>query len=129
LSCEVIKAKALGLAFSIQNACDYFDAASKQKLNQRVVSLYYGAIALASAEMLASPNGPTSLQEVEDMTKFGHGLYTFHSVSDNPFEGFVVGVISNYLRFILCSFPFRSRHVFYMHKSDIPTLASNNSWF
>ncbi len=95
LDCEVIKAKALGLAFSIQNACDYFEAASKQKLNQRVVSLYYGAIALASAEMLASPNGPTSLQEVEDMTKFGHGLYTFDSVSDNPFEGFVVGVLSN----------------------------------
>ncbi|HCR3791473.1 TPA: hypothetical protein ON708_005107, partial [Citrobacter freundii] len=91
LEYDVIKAKALGLAFCIQNACDYFEAASKQKLNQRVVSLYYGAIALASAEMLASPKGPTSLQEVEDMTKFGHGLFTFDSVSDNPFEGFVVG--------------------------------------
>lgn len=95
LEYDVIKAKALGLAFCIQNACDYFEAASKQKLNQRVVSLYYGAIALASAEMLASPKGPTSLQEVEDMTKFGHGLFTFDSVSDNPFEGFVVGVLSN----------------------------------
>lgn len=92
---ETIKAKASGLAFCIQNGCDYFEAASKQKLNQRVVSLYYGAIAFASAEMLASPHGATSLQEVENMTKFGHGLFTFDSVDDNEFEGFVVGVLSN----------------------------------
>jgi hypothetical protein len=95
LSDEVIKAKASGLAFCIQNGCDYFEAASKQKLNQRVVSLYYGAIAFASAEMLASDKGPTSLQQVEDMTKFGHGLYTYDSLGDNKFEGFIVGALSN----------------------------------
>jgi len=90
-----IKAKASGLAFCVQNGCDYFETASKQKLNQRIVSLYYGAIAFASAEMLASPNGPTSLQKVENMTKFGHGLYTFDALVDNDFEGLIVGVQSN----------------------------------
>lgn len=92
---ETIESKAEGLAFCIQNGCDYFEAASEQKLNQRIVSLYYGAIAFASAEMLASPEGPVSLDEVENMTKFGHGLYTFDSIDDNSFEGFVVGVLSN----------------------------------
>jgi hypothetical protein len=45
--------------------------------------------------MLASPDGPSSLDEVENMTKFGHGLYTFDSIDNNSFEGFVVGVMSN----------------------------------
>ncbi len=94
-SSESLESKAEGLAFCIQNGCDYFEAASEQKLNQRIVSLYYGAIAFASAEMLASPEGPESLDEVENMTKFGHGLYTFDSIDDNSFEGFVVGVLSN----------------------------------
>lgn len=92
---EIASKKAEGMAFCIQNACDYFEAASEQKLNQRIVSLYYGAIAFASAEMLASPEGASSLDEVEKMTKFGHGLYTFDSIDDNSFEGFVVGVLSN----------------------------------
>jgi hypothetical protein len=92
---DILEAKAEGLAFCIQNGCDYFEAASKQKLNQRIVSLYYGAIAFASAEMLASPHGPSSLDEVEGMTKYGHGLYTFDSVDSNSFEGFIVGVLSN----------------------------------
>lgn len=92
---EILESKAEGLAFCVQNACDYFEAASKQKLNQRIVSLYYGGIAFASAEMLASPNGHSSLDEVESMTKNGHGMYTFDSTSDNAFEGFVVGVLSN----------------------------------
>jgi hypothetical protein len=95
LNDEEIEAKASGLAFCIQNGCDYFEVASKQKLNQRIVSLYYGAIAFASAEMLASPKGSASLQKVEEMTKSGHGLYTYDSVGENDFEGFVVGVLSN----------------------------------
>ena len=95
LSQDDIISKASGLAFCIQNGCDYFENAINQKTNQRIISLYYGAIAFASAEMLVCPNGAKSLQEVEDMTKFGHGLYTFDSLTENAFEGFVVGVLSN----------------------------------
>ncbi len=94
-SSEDLDVKAEGLAFCIQNGCDYFEAASKQKLNQRIVSLYYGAIAFASAEMLASPDGRVSLEEVEKITKYGHGLYTFDSIDKNSFEGLVVGALSN----------------------------------
>ena len=95
ISNEEMDQKAEGIAFCIQNGCDYFEAAGNQKLNQRVVSLYYGGIAFASAEMLASPNGPSSLEEVEGMTKYGHGLYTFDSIDNNSFEGFIVGALSN----------------------------------
>lgn len=90
-----INTKSEGLSYCIQNATDYFDVALKQNLNQRIVSFYYGGIALAQAEMLASPSGPKSLEEVENMTKYGHGLFTFDSVNDNKFEGFITGVLSN----------------------------------
>lgn len=93
LEMECIKAKAIGLAFCVKNGCDYFENAKNQKSNQRIISLYYGAIAFASAEMLASPNGPKSLHEVENMTKFGHGLHTQDSIEDNAFEGFIVGIL------------------------------------
>ena len=44
-------------------------------MNRRVLSLYYGTMAFAQAEMLASPSGPIDLDEIEGMTKQGHGLY------------------------------------------------------
>lgn len=95
LDTETINDKATGVAFCIKNGCDYFENAKNQKSNQRIISLYYGAIAFASAEMLAAPNGPKSLQEVENMTKFGHGLHTQDSIENNAFEGFIVGILSN----------------------------------
>ena len=50
-------------------------------------------MALAQAEMLASPSGPSDLDEVEGMTKQGHGLYVLPS----PKGGFAdlgVGVLA-----------------------------------
>lgn len=92
---SIINKKAEGFTYCIQNACDYFELANQQKLNQKIVSLYYGGIALASAEMLISPTGPKSLDEVESMTKFGHGLFTYDSLTENSFEDFIIGVLSN----------------------------------
>ena len=88
---ETINKKATGIAYSMRSALDYFVFTSNEKLNRRVLSLYYGTMALAQAEMLASPSGPIDLEEVEGMTKQGHGLYTFAT----PFSGFsnlLVGV-------------------------------------
>lgn len=76
LSDEAILSKAAGIAFTVRNAADYLREARPRGLNSRIVSLYYGALALASAEMLAAPKGPSDLDEVEGFTKFGHGLYT-----------------------------------------------------
>src|SRR5260221_3830106 len=91
---EVTSSKATGIAYLMRNALDYAFSSPTEQLNKRVVSLYYGTMALAQAEMLASPSGPSDLDAIEDMTKFGHGLYT---VAD-PKEGFAalrVGVLAS----------------------------------
>jgi len=76
-----VHAKAEGVAYAIQNAADYFRSAPFESLNKRILSLYYGVLALAFAELLASPHGSADLDQVEGMTKHGHGLYT---VSSDP---------------------------------------------
>jgi hypothetical protein len=84
--------KATGIAYLMRNALDYAFASHTDQLNKRVVSLYYGTMALAQAEMLAAPSGPADLDEIENMTKFGHGLYTV-SHPDGGFSAFQVGVL------------------------------------
>lgn len=76
LSPEVVSAKAIGIAFALRNASDYFSVADKKNISQRVLNLYYGVMALASAEMLAAPRGASSLAEIEQSTVQGHGLRT-----------------------------------------------------
>ncbi len=85
--------KATGVAYAIRNARDYFRSLPFENLNKRILSLYYGALALAFAEMLASPSGPSDLDEVEGMTKQGHGLYTVPS-ANNDLGGLSVGVLA-----------------------------------
>src|SRR5262249_1329930 len=62
LSREKIVGKAVGVAFSMRSALDYIVATSGDKLNKRVLGLYYGVMAFAQAEMLAAPSGPTKLK-------------------------------------------------------------------
>jgi hypothetical protein len=93
LSPGAIRAKALGVAFSIRSASDYFRGVPFESLNKRILSLYYGTIALAFAEMLASQAGPSDLDEVEGTTKQGHGLYTVPSAVGD-FGGLSVGVLA-----------------------------------
>ncbi|MEN2472533.1 YaaC family protein [Burkholderia sp. GS2Y] len=75
LTREQVASKAAGIAYAMRNALDYISFSSSEKLNKRILGLYYGTIAFAFAEMLASPSGPSDLDEVEEMTKQGHGLY------------------------------------------------------
>ncbi|MBL3635563.1 MULTISPECIES: YaaC family protein [Pseudomonas syringae group] len=91
---HLLDSKAAGVAFSIRNAADYFKSASHESLNKKVLSLYYGSLALAFAEMLSSPNGPSDLDEVEGMTKNGHGLYTVAS-NTNDFGGLTIGLLAS----------------------------------
>lgn len=93
LSGDQLHAKASGLAFTVRNATDYFRGAPNESLNRRILSLYYGSLALAFAEMLASPFGAADLDEVEGMTKQGHGLFTVPSATDD-FETLHVGVLA-----------------------------------
>ena len=95
ISPETIENKATGVAYSMRSALDYFVSTSSEKLNKRVLSLYYGTMAFAQAEMLASPSkkSPIDLDEVEGMTKQGHGLYTL-SVPNGGFADLRIGVIA-----------------------------------
>lgn len=94
LTDEEINSKAEGIAFALRNASDYFQAGKAHNLSQRIVNVYYGALALASAEILASSNGSNTLSEIEKFTKQGHGLYTLDNSTDS-IEHLIVGIISS----------------------------------
>ena len=90
---ETITSKATGIAYSMRGALDYLASTSSDKLNIRVLGLYYGTMALAQAEMLASPAGPIDLDEVEGMTKYGHGIYAL-PIQKGGFADLRVGVLA-----------------------------------
>ena len=94
LPTEVIDAKAIGIAYSMRSALDYLVSTPREALNRRVLGLYYGTMALAQAEMLASPSGPIDLDQIEGMTRQGHGLYTL-AVPSGGFAELRVGVLAN----------------------------------
>lgn len=72
---ETVDTKATGISYLMRGALDYVVSTPRDALNRRVLGLYYGTMALAQAEMLASPSGPADLDAVEGMTRKGHGLY------------------------------------------------------
>ncbi len=92
LQSDTIKTKASGIAWSMRSALDYLDTTPREPLVKRVLGLYYGTIALAQAEMLASPSGPLDLDKVEGMTKQGHGLYALEG-PEGGFADLRVGVL------------------------------------
>lgn len=94
LTVDQLESKSSGVAFAIRSAADYFRGAPHESLNKRVLSLYYGTLSLAFAEMLASPHGSTDLDQVEGMTKQGHGLFALAPESDD-FGSLTVGVLAS----------------------------------
>jgi hypothetical protein len=94
LSSDAVETKASGTAFALRNASEYYRSSPTDSLNKRIISLYYGTLALAFAEMLSSPAGPVDLDEVEGMTKLGHGLYTFPS-TEPEFGSLTIGVLAS----------------------------------
>ena len=94
LAPPVIETKAVGIAYSMRSALDYVVSTPSAPLNRRVLGLYYGMMALAQAEMLASPSGPIDLDKVEEMTRNGHGLYT-QAAPNGGFAGLHVGVVQD----------------------------------
>ena len=88
------EAKATGVAYSMRSALDYIVSTPRDPLNRKVLGLYYGTMALAQSEMLASPSGPIDLDKVEAMTRDGHGLYTL-AASHGGFADLHVGVLAS----------------------------------
>ena len=91
---EAIASKAIGIAYSMRGALDYVVSTPRDALNRRVLGLYYGTMALAQAEMLASPSGPIDLDAVEGMTRHGHGLYAL-PMPQGGFANLRVGVLAS----------------------------------
>jgi hypothetical protein len=94
LDASVTRSKAEGVSFSLRNAIDYFQAAGARNVSQRVLNLYYGSMAFVFAEMLAGPKGAVALAEIEDATRFGHGLYTIDG-EGGSLDHLVVGINAN----------------------------------
>jgi len=93
LTHDQVTSKAAGIAYAMRSALDYIGFSPTDKLNKRILGLYYGTIAFAFAEMLASPSGPSDLDEVEEMTKQGHGLYALPGIHGG-FADVHVGVLA-----------------------------------
>jgi hypothetical protein len=91
----VIQWKAEGVAYTLRNGSDYFQAKEGRNVSQRVLNVYYGSLAFASAEMLAAPKGAKTIAEIESSTKMGHGLYTLDG-RGNGLEQLVVGVFAGF---------------------------------
>jgi hypothetical protein len=92
LDAEAVEHKALGVAFALRNAVDYFQASPSRTVSQRILNLYYGSMAFAFAEMLARPDGPETLAGIEDRTRQGHGLYALDG-DTGDFGDILVGTI------------------------------------
>ena len=73
---DILTSKAHGVSFLIQNACDYFEVATANNSTQRLLNLYYGTLSFMEAEILANSNDFKSLDDIEHITKQGHGLYS-----------------------------------------------------
>ena len=93
LTCAEAETKAIGIAYSMRSALDYVVSTPRDPLNKRVLGLYYGTMALAQAELLASPSGPNDLDTVEAMTRDGHGLFALPA-SNGGFADLHVGVLN-----------------------------------
>lgn len=91
---DSLRTKAEGVSFAVRNATDYFRMREEQGVSQRVLNLYYGTLSFAFAEMLAHPDGPATLAEIEEVTKQGHGLYTVDAPGGG-FEGLIIGGIAS----------------------------------
>jgi hypothetical protein len=90
---QAVSSKAAGVAYAIRNGSDYFHARESRTVSQRILNLYYGSLAFAFAEMLASPKGAQTLTEIEESTKKGHGLHTLDGPADG-LQGLIVLVVS-----------------------------------
>ena len=89
-----IEAKGRGVAYLMRNALDYVRSAAHDSLNRKIVSLYYGSMNFAQAEILASPSGPACLDKVESVTKRGHGLYAV-PLQPGGVSGIRIGVLAH----------------------------------
>lgn len=85
-----LESRSSGVAYTVRTANDYFGSLGSVSLSQRILNMYYGTLALASAEMLARPgSSKKDMAAIEEATKNAHGLITLEG-STNGFDDLVV---------------------------------------
>lgn len=90
---ELLKAKASGLSSAVRGALGFWGGEALD-LNSKVLSRYYGLLQLTIAEQIvASPN--LLLKEIEDFTKYGHGLFTLSDPEDIFPTAFKIGLLNS----------------------------------
>lgn len=99
---ELLKAKASGLASAVRGALGFWSGDALD-LNSKVLSRYYGLLQLTIAEQIVS-SANLLLKEIEDFTKYGHGLFTMSDPEDIFPTAFKIGLLNSgyfqkYLRF------------------------------
>ncbi len=95
LSSELIESKSKGVAFLMQNSCDYFDSAQTQNLTQRLLNLYYGTLAFIEADILMNSDQYVDLKAVEEITKYGHGLHIYIPERDYSINSLYTCILRN----------------------------------
>lgn len=90
---ELLKAKASGLASAVRGALGFWSGEALD-LNSKVLSRYYGLLQLTIAEQIVS-SANLLLKEIEDFTKYGHGLFTISDPEDILPEAFKIGLLNS----------------------------------
>jgi hypothetical protein len=94
LGADAAISKGDGVAYAVRNAADYFAFDGRAgNLSQRVLNLYYGSLSFVLAEILSAPGGPSRLEEVEGITKQGHGFWNLDP--DGAFINFAIGPLDS----------------------------------
>ncbi len=76
---EIVAKKADGISFCIRSAREYFSASSEANITPIPLKYYYGTLALIEASLIANVGNEYTLEEIQNFTAEGHGLFTFSS--------------------------------------------------
>lgn len=78
---DLLKEKATGLSFCLQNAEEYFTSASGDSVTSKCLAYYYGYLNLLSAYLISRADNDLTLAKIEGFTRRGHGVAIFQEDS------------------------------------------------
>lgn len=106
LTPEVLNSKAEGLSSSINSFLGFFNFENKTKsLNLWILTRYYALLQITIAEQLVQRDEISSLEDIEQSTKYGHGINACYTTGHNILDDFKLylrprGYLSDYLSYL-----------------------------
>jgi YaaC-like Protein len=92
---ELLDKKALGLAYSIRNANEYFTVLSSRSITTSCLAYYYGTLGLLCADLLSRIDNNVTLDEIEGFTRSGHGLGLFYDENSAFPDSVKLSILAN----------------------------------